>query len=265
MRMRSVGLRFIDHLPASLASRLRGESGVATVLRPIANRLLPASQTVVTVRSGHAAGIRLEIDPRSEKYYWLGTYEPRVLDQLAARLQAGATFWDVGAHVGYIAAAASRLVGPNGTVVAFEPNPENIRRLRRTIELNDLQNVIVREVALGDRLGQSDFYLHASSSMGSLLAGSSSTSSMPVSIRTADDELTAMAAPNLVKIDVEGGEVMVLAGAARLLERRPTLIVEVLTPEQRGQIERRLVGYETSMLDARNLLALPKRNNLKAA
>lgn len=256
--MRSIGLRLIDHLPSSLATRLRGESAIATVLRPIANWLLPQSQSVVTVRSGHAAGVRLEIDPRSEKYYWLGTYEPQVLDALAARLRTGATYWDVGAHLGYLVAVASRLVGPTGTVVAFEPNPENIRRLRRTIELNDLQNVIVREVALSDRIGQSEFHIHVASSMGSLLPDSTSTSSIAVATRTADEELKSMSSPDLVKIDVEGSENAVLAGAGRLLERRPALIVEVLTREQREEVEMGLGGYETSMLDERNMLALPK-------
>jgi FkbM family methyltransferase len=258
MTIRSIGLRLIDRIPSLLAARLRGESRVATVLRPFVNWLLPDGQQVVTVRSGRAAGTRLEIHPRSEKYYWMGTYEPQVLDEIARRLRTDATYWDVGSHLGYMVAVASRLVGPTGTVVAFEPNPENIRRLRRTIELNDLQNVVVREVALSDHVGQSDFYVDAASSMGSLLEGSTPIASMHVPTSTADDELKSMASPDLVKIDVEGSESMVLAGAGALLERRPALIVEVLTPEQRLEVTQHLVGYETSMLDERNMLAVPK-------
>ena len=67
-----------------------------------------------------------------------------------------------------------------------------------------------------------------------------------------------MPIPDLVKIDVEGSENAVLAGATRLLEdHRPELIVEVLTPERRREVERRLVGYRMSMLDNRNMLASP--------
>jgi FkbM family methyltransferase len=257
MTIRSIGLRLIDRIPSLLAARLKGESRFATVLRPFVNWLLPDGQQVVTVRSGRAAGIRLEIHPRSEKYYWLGTYEPHVLDEIARRLRADATFWDVGSHLGYMVAVASRLVGPTGAVVAFEPNPENIRRLRRTIELNDLQNVVVREVALSDHVGQSDFYIGSASSMGSLLQGSTPIPSMHVPTSTADTELEGRACPDLVKIDVEGSESMVLAGAGALLECRPDLIVEVLTPDQRIAVAERLVGYETSMLDERNMLAVP--------
>ena len=53
---------------------------------------------------------------------------------------------------------------------SFEPNPANIMRLRRTIELNRLTNVTVREVALSDEVGDSEFFLSDSSSMGSLVS-----------------------------------------------------------------------------------------------
>ncbi len=230
----------------------------AALLRPIANRILPAGLSVVEVRSGRAAGIRLEILPRSEKYYWLGTYEPEVLGEIETRLHTGATYWDVGSHIGYMVAVASRLVGPTGTVVAFEPNPENLRRLRRTIELNDLRNVTVRDVALSDRVGESEFFLSGSSSTGSLLPGQSGTPTVRVRTSTIDEELKTVAVPDLVKIDVEGSEDAVLAGATRLLEdHRPGLIVEVLTPERRREVERRLAGFQTAMLDQHNMLASP--------
>jgi FkbM family methyltransferase len=256
--MRSIGVKLVDRLPSSIAARLRGSSGAAALLRPLINRLVPDGPSVVEVRSGLATGTRLEILPRSEKYYWLGTYEPRVLKEIATRLRPGATYWDVGSHVGYMVAVASRLVGPTGTVVAFEPNPENVRRLRRTIELNDLRNVTVRDVALSDRVGQSWFFLSGSSLMGSLLPGPSGTPTVPVLTSTIDEELKSMPIPDLVKIDVEGGENAVLAGATRLLEgHKPALIVEVLTPECRREVEGRLAGYRTSMLDDTNMLAVP--------
>lgn len=260
MTIRSIVVRLGDRLPALLAGRMKGDSGVVALLRAIANRLLPSGPTVVEVRSGIAAGLRLEILPLEEKYYWLGTYEPRVLQEIARCLRPGATYWDVGSHVGYIVAVASRLVGPTGAVVAFEPNPENVRRLRRTIELNDLRNVAVRDVALTDRVGVSQFYLSGSSSMGSLLAGPPGTPTVPVPTSTIDEELKTLPIPDLIKIDVEGSENAVLAGATRLLDdRRPELIVEVLNPERRREVEGRLKGFRTTMLDERNMLASPSR------
>jgi FkbM family methyltransferase len=202
--------------------------------------------------------MRLEIYPRTEKYYWLGTYERAVVEELSARLAPGNTFWDVGSHIGYIAAIASRLVGPTGSVVAFEPNPENVRRLRRTIELNHLHNVIVREVALSHQVGRSLFHVGDAPSMGSLQPNPTSKSSIPVWTETVDEELGRSPFPNLVKIDVEGSECAVLAGAVRLLQRRPPLIVEVWSSEQRQLAAQMLSGYTTSMLDGQNMLALSR-------
>lgn len=258
MTVRSIGVRLGDKLPSSLAARLRGDSGAAALLRPIFNRLLPTGPSVVEVRSGLAAGIRLEILPRSEKYYWSGTYEPQVLQEIATRLRPGSTYWDVGSHIGYMVAVASRLVGPTGTVVAFEPNPENLRRLRRTVELNDLPNVTIRDLALSDCVGESEFYLRGSSLMGSLFAGPSRLPTVTVRTSTVDEELKTLAAPDLIKIDVEGSEGAILAGATGLItELAPALIVEVLTPDRRREVEGRLADYRTSMLDRTNLVASP--------
>lgn len=259
MTLRSIGLRLINRLPSSLAARLRGDSAVAGVLRPISNRVLPTGPTVVEVRSGLAAGILLEIFPQSEKYYWLGTYETEVLQEIAARLRPGSTYWDVGAHAGYMVAVASRIVGPAGTVVAFEPNPDNVRRLLRTIELNNLSNVTVRDVALSDGVGQARFYLTDSSSTGSLRPGFPLAPTLLVRTSTLDEELKAGPTPDLVKIDVEGSEEDVFAGAIELLEVcRPDFVVEVLTPERRRVVEQTLDGYGTSMLDGRNMVASPR-------
>jgi FkbM family methyltransferase len=160
-------------------------------------------------------------------------------------------------------AVASRLVGQTGQVVAFEPDPENLLRLRRTIELNDLQNVTVRDVALSDRVGESQFFPDSSSSKASLEPRTPGASPISVRTSTIDEELKTLPSPALVKIDVEGHESRVLAGGTHLLGGAgPDMIIEVLTQVQRSEVARSLVGYETSMLDDRNLLARPVRSNV---
>ena len=247
-----------DRLPKWIARRLRSSSRVTTALRPVVNRLVPERPTVVTVVSGRAAGLRLEILPRSEKYYWLGTYEPEVLDALCAALRPGSVFWDVGAHVGYLSAVASRLVGPTGEIVAFEPNPSNLGRLRRTIELNGLENVRVRPVAISDGPAELRFLLHASSSMGHVADPAQDGETIVVEASSLDHEAATSRTPDLVKIDVEGHEPSVIAGAAELCRNRPpTLVIEVLSEQHRHGVVAMPPGFSFRMLDRTNMLAIP--------
>jgi hypothetical protein len=56
----------------------------------------------VRVLAGPARGIRLMTGPRTQNYYWRGGHEPAVPRALAQLLKPGHTFWDVGAHIGYV-------------------------------------------------------------------------------------------------------------------------------------------------------------------
>jgi FkbM family methyltransferase len=153
--------------------------------------------------------------------------------------------------------AASRVVGPTGEVVAFEPNPENLRRLHRTIELNELSNVRVRPVAVSDVTGEAQFLPHPESSMGRLV-DASDRGTFLVGTTTLDAELATGRPPHLVKIDVEGHEASVLAGAEAVRARvRPVFIIEVLSTESRVTVTTELPGYRTDMIDRTNLLAIP--------
>ena len=83
--------------------------------------------------------------------YWLGSYKLSKQKKLMEVLKEGSVFFDLGAHVGFFTLLASHLVGDQGRVVAFEPNPENIKYLNKHIEWNQRKNVTVIEAAIGDQ------------------------------------------------------------------------------------------------------------------
>jgi FkbM family methyltransferase len=146
-----------------------------------------------------------------------------------AAIRPGATIVDVGANVGYNTVYASRRVGPTGRVVAIEPAGDNIAVLRENIAANGLDNVVVLPVAAGRAHEVRDLFLRGeTSAVNSLFRESvyaAVTGVEPVRVAPLDDLVDAD--PDLVKIDVEGAELDVLAGMTRLL-RRPAirLIVE---------------------------------------
>ena len=222
------------------------------VLRPIVNPLLPSRPMAVRVVAGPARGIRLMIEPRREKFYWRGAHDPAVAKAMTHLLKPGHIFWDVGAHLGYMSLIGCRLVGPTGHVHAFEPMPANVRRLREGRRMNAFTNMTVHPVAVSDTDRPGVLHRHDSSAMWSLVGHD--PLGVQVTCVTLDAMLASLGPPDLVKIDVEGAELQVLAGAERLLCLHPTLIVELLTDANRIQAEALLAGWNFERLDHRNWL-----------
>jgi FkbM family methyltransferase len=188
---------------------------------------------VVVVAAGIAAGVRLRLDLKTEKYYWLGTHEAAVQQALVRETKPGMTVYDVGAHLGFFALGLARLVGAGGRVVAFDPLPENIRVLRANLELNLEQagNVQVVQAAVANASGRVRLYGGSDPSRARLAPPpASSEDGQEVASLTLDEFVfhRREPAPQLVKLDVEGAEGMALQGAQRLLrEIKPGWILEV--------------------------------------
>ncbi|HUF12875.1 MAG TPA: FkbM family methyltransferase [Longimicrobiales bacterium] len=152
-----------------------------------------------------------------------GTYEPEQTRAFQKLLQPGDTVLDVGAHVGYYTLLASVLVGDKGRVFSFEPDPRNARFLRRHVHMNARQNVRVEEAAVSDARGSARFERGTGSGTGHL-AGSGGFEVR--TLRLDDFCADRGIAPAAVKIDVEGAEAAVLAGAREtILNARPVVFL----------------------------------------
>lgn len=165
-----------------------------------------------------------------EKGYW----EPATVRLLQKLLKPGMVFLDIGAHVGQYTLLAAGLVGENGEVHSFEPNPETFYYLEANVRRNQLRNVRLSTMALADYEGEHTLYL------GNLLT---SLQRMPDSSgRTAEVRVTTMnaylaqtgARPDIIKIDVEGAELPFLRGASTLFSggKRPIILLEFAEERQ---------------------------------
>jgi len=152
-----------------------------------------------------------------------GTYEPEQTRLAVELVRPGATVFDVGAHIGYYTLLFSRLVGPEGRVVAFEPSPRNLPVLRWHVARNGCANVQVEAVAVSDETGAARFAAGTGSGTGRL------AESGTVEVRTIrlDDYVDAGGPmPDVLKIDVEGAELAVLRGAVGVLrDARPAILL----------------------------------------
>jgi FkbM family methyltransferase len=182
---------------------------------------------------------------------WLGTYESDKQELIARLATPGMTLWDVGANAGFYTLAFSRLTGPRGRVYAFEPLAENADNLRTHVRLNDVRNVTVVEAAVGAADGTVGFAVAASNAMGRVSAGASDRV-VPCVTLDSFVEQHPEAAPDLLKVDIEGGESALLVGGARFLARNTPPIVLSLhgTDQQRrcGQLLESF-GYSAFRLD----------------
>jgi FkbM family methyltransferase len=164
-------------------------------------------------------------------------------------LHPGDTVLDVGANWGLMTSRLADRVGPDGRVVAFEPNPGHLPELQRVAQR--LPNVTVHPVALSDEPGTLE--LHVPISPPRRLLGerrvhamatiappshrpSTAYATVPTAVRRLDDMVDEGLVPadvDFLKCDVEGHELAALRGAERLLRSaRPTALIEV---EQRHQ------------------------------
>ena len=164
-----------------------------------------------------------------------GRFEAAELAFVERLLQPGMTVLDLGAHHGLYTLLASKKVGRDGRVFAFEPSPRERRALERHLRINFCRNASVQGVALGDQNDSSDLYVVEDKNNGcnSLRTplGVGSTSAVRVDVVRLDDWLRESEIDHVdfMKLDVEGAEWAVLKGAPHLLEskHRPVILAEV--------------------------------------
>jgi FkbM family methyltransferase len=228
-------------------SRLAGRSALAR--RAAAALLGDVNEREVQIARGGGAGLRFDA-AGSMHTYALGAAEPRIQQALTDALAPGMTVYDIGCNVGFFTIIAARAVGPTGRVLGFDPVPANVLATRRNAELNGQANVELHTVAVGARDGAGSFLVDArSSGWGRLVAAGAGT--LEVDVVALDGRIAAgeLPVPDVIKLDVEGGEVDALAGLTRTLrEHRPVLLVEVHVtgPAVRAALS---PGYDLRRLD----------------
>ena len=162
-----------------------------------------------------------------------GVYEQSVVDILSLLVKKNTFFFDVGANIGLISIPILKN-NPSCRCISFEPSPNALPYLERTLSessLADRWQVIGR--AVGAESGESDFYLsipelgayEGLKSAGRVLVDRV----IKVPVSTIDQEWYNLGKPKvtIIKIDVEGAELLVLRGAQDCIKNcRPYIVLE---------------------------------------
>lgn len=177
--------------------------------------------------------------------------ERAVIKDLLTSLEDGDVFYDVGANVGtYTCFAASKL--ESESVVSFEPEPQNARRLRENLELNNLGASILR-VALSNQEGTIDLALSGEEAGEGEHSIATDSTSNTIEVKTTKGDSVAdtfeVPKPSVVKIDVEGAEMSVIEGLQNTLQENCRLIYVEAHPKKMGEFGNSVAEIRESLED----------------
>ena len=186
---------------------------------------------VVTLRDGMRLRVSFR-DVHGMNLITTGEYEPDLTDKIKETLRAGDVFVDVGANMGFFSIVASRIVGPDGLVIAIEPSRAMLPRLIANLELNGCDNVVILSHALSDhsviaKLRMAPFYNSGVASLDDIPPAQGAPL-CPVSAVPYDTLARTCNLPHKVsciKIDTEGHDLSVLKGMRNLLTANDTIKV----------------------------------------
>jgi len=222
-------------LPNSFKQAIYRIKPLAHLIRRGLNRAAPTGLTRVKVAGGDLARFDIVLDMQIDKDYWLGTYEPELQAALREFVKPGAIIYDVGANIGYVSLLLAKAAGETGHVYAFEALPENAERWRRNVELNGMgARMSLFAGAVTQAAGPVRFLVHTSAGMGKVAGSAGRADKYQSEVNVPGISLDEFAygqgnpPPQVVKMDIEGGEVLALPGMRRVLaEARPLMLMEL--------------------------------------
>jgi FkbM family methyltransferase len=193
-----------------------------------------------SARLGNGMKVKVFLGDMIGCHIWdQGWYEPHVVDALKSFLYPDVTFFDVGANIGQYTLLSAPLVQE---VHSFEPVPKTYQLLAWNVLHNRVTNVHLNQVAVSDRAGETIFFEgHANNVGGTSLRqafGSAGVQQAAKTITLDEYVFASDVAKRLrrivVKMDIEGAELLALSGAKEFLKLRPVLILESIDNLQRN-------------------------------
>lgn len=255
------------------AYRLLGGTGVKKVPGVLAIKsflfqlLWPNKSSIVEIQ-----GSKMYVNPEGlpkgfkdtfQAYIIRNGWEELTTEMFKKVVKKGDTVVDLGANIGYFSLLAARLVGSEGKVYAFEPEPMNYELLLKNIELNGYDNIVPVPKAVSNVSGTIRFFLHSKDTGAHTIyqplhGEREFKESIEVQAVTLDEFFKGKEHPiDVIKVDVEGAEVAVLLGMDRIIRQNESLkmFIEFHPPgiRRRGdssqEFARRLLeGYHFSIL-----------------
>jgi FkbM family methyltransferase len=202
---------------------------VAAVCRKFGlSGLSPAGKNLLKPLFGDRISVHVEgldISASLEHRHYLqslrrGGVESLTTNLFACVIRPGMVVLDIGAFVGWYTLVAARQVGERGKVYAFEPDPRNYSLLSENLRVNQLDSQVIRlPKAVSNQAGVQRLFRGGDASQSSLIPSSGDETSIMVPTVVLDEILDRSLQVDVIKLDVDGGEVNALRGMRKTLTR----------------------------------------------
>lgn len=159
-------------------------------------------------------------DSIQTEIFLTGLWGQSITKFIALALRKGNVFIDIGANIGYYTLLASKLIGPQGKVYAFEASPSIYKRLIANISINKIENVVFRNCAISDLSGKCTIWTPPLGNIGhstiinnvATLGGHTPEAKVKCDTLTKLMPIDELLSARIIKIDIEGAERKAIQG-----------------------------------------------------
>jgi FkbM family methyltransferase len=157
------------------------------------------------------------------------TWNEHVLNTCARLLRNGDVFYDIGGNVGFMSIEMAQLFSDQISVIAIEPIPALSHSIAFSARLNKFNRVTVFGVMLGETEGPGELFIGSHEVHASAIPFEKPSRVVPCPLTTIDSMVGRgeIPPPNVIKMDIEGGELAALRGSEKTLRsHRPSIVFE---------------------------------------
>lgn len=257
--LKSIGLKAVSYLSRLLRKTPLGRSDALGHIHAVMSLYLNGTNEATV------GEFKVRFDSRdryiAKKLILYGGYETEDIRMFCSLVREGDAVMDVGANIGLYSLALSRAVGAHGSVIAVEPDPDNVRILNENLSANSCSNVTVLPFALSDQEGTINlFQVDGNRGWLSFADLGNTGRSIPVAMKRGEDALSTLSVkPSILKIDVEGAEPLVMAG----LGYNPDIILFEFVPAQLEALKQSPLDFLQSLENRGYALGLSIGGTLK--
>ena len=200
------------------------------------HKVAPDEVSLVQVQN-HQMFVNPKDEPLGRSLATQGIYEAYETHLFRSVVKEGMTVVDIGANVGYYTLLAAELVGINGRVFAFEPDPGNYELLKKNVELNRYSNVETRKKAMSDRTGSVTLYVdganfgNRSFAKRNIVVDGGAFDAQTTTLDEFCADYMGDRQIDVLKIDAQGAEGLILKGAVITLSKSTPKVFMEFEPE----------------------------------